>query len=317
MNNAVKLGLVGLGTATFVASTILFLRRQLKAEALPEEGAQALDEGDTDASSEADEATERETSPRDESLGQLADDVEWSGVRPLPTADDVEGDLENNWGSTPVDLRPLFLYMEEQSGIPGAGRIFSVIAYGESRWVTTAHNGNGDDERDEVERAASRRAYDRYKPSRQPLRFGEQAADFGSGGLFGALAPFFLWTGVNEVKSRAPLLTADPRTMFLPRVAGFAACVYLMRLLRYYQIDDVFDIKVGWASPSLLVGEKRSSATTKAVRSKFSTHATTVGIDLWDSATVPAVLTVEAFPGVLELFEAMVGELPTPIERTS
>jgi hypothetical protein len=54
----------------------------------------------------------------------------------------VSGDLSRNWGETPVDLRPLFMLMEETSRIVGAARIFAVIAYRESAFVTTAHNGN-------------------------------------------------------------------------------------------------------------------------------------------------------------------------------
>lgn len=307
MNTALKAGLVTLGTATFVASTIHFLRKKPEADA-----AGPTTDGAPPASDKVPNGR-----PTDQARAPLTDDVEWTSVRALPTADEVKGDLEANWGTTPVDLRPYFLYLEEQAGIPGAARILSVVSYGEARWITTAHNGDGDRDRDAVERAGSRRAYDRYKAKRPSLRFGEAAADFGSGGLFGALAPFFLWTGINETGARAPLLNADPRTVFLPRVAGFAACVYLMRLLRYYPIDDVFDIKVGWASPSLLVGERRTSEKTTAIRSKFSEQASTVGIDLWDSETVPAVLTVEAFPGVLELFATIVGELPTPAERSS
>ncbi|MCB9702140.1 MAG: hypothetical protein H6711_09615 [Myxococcales bacterium] len=125
-------------------------------------------------------------------------------VPPLPTARDVRGDLSRNWGDTPADLRPLFLLAEEQARIAGAGRILAVIAYRESRFVTTAHNGDAPSET--TERAASRRAYDRGKDRNPPLRFGERAADFGSGGLFGLLAPYFLWTGVPEVGERAPLL---------------------------------------------------------------------------------------------------------------
>ena len=314
MNRAALTGLVGLGVAAGMAGTTYLLhRRQKKVEA--GEAAPELQPGEEggDADRESDEPESDET----ELELALGDEIEWRGVLQMPTADDVNGDLESNWGTTPVDLRALFLLMEESSGIVGSGRIFSAIAYGESRWIPTAHNGAGDEDTDQRERAASRRAYENRKAKNPPLKYGERAADFGSGGLFGALAPYFLWTGTVAIGHRAPLLDADPRIVFLPRVAAFGACVYLQRLLNNYRIDDHLDIKVGWASPSLLVGERRTSATTKAVRSKFSEHAATVGINLVDAATVPSVLSVAAFPGVLELFEAMVGELPTPVRRTS
>jgi hypothetical protein len=129
------------------------------------------------------------------------------------------------------------------------------IAYRESRFVTTAHNGNASGEQDE--RDSSRAAYKNNKDRNPPLKYGEQAAEFGSGGLFGLLAPYFLWTGVPEVGKKAPLLRAPPELVFQPRAAAFGACVYMQRLLAHYRVDDVPDIKAGWASPSLLKDELR------------------------------------------------------------
>ena len=108
-------------------------------------------------------------------------------LAPLPHAADVSGDLVRNWGETPVDLRPLFMLAEETSRIVGMARVLAVIAYRESRFVTTAQNGNAAVEQDE--RDSSRDAYKNRKDSNPPLRYGELAAEFGSGGLFGALAP--------------------------------------------------------------------------------------------------------------------------------
>ncbi|MCB9756713.1 MAG: hypothetical protein H6713_42895 [Myxococcales bacterium] len=234
----------------------------------------------------------------------------WENVLPLPTAADVSGDLVNNWGMTPEEFRPLFMLMEEVSTIVGSGRIFSVIAYGESRWVPTAQNGDGDTDRDKRERAGSKRAWENYKGRNPELKFGQQAADFGSGGLFGALAPFFLWTGVIPLRSKAPLLNSDPRIMFLPRVAGFGACVYMQRLLDNYQIDNHADIKVGWASPSWLKSG-RGGDNYNTVQKKFKRHAGEVGIDLNDESTIPAKLSTENWPGVMSVLEQLVGTLPT------
>ena len=44
-------------------------------------------------------------------------------LAPLPRATDVSGDLQTNWGDTPLDLRPLFELMAEVSKIPGTGRL--------------------------------------------------------------------------------------------------------------------------------------------------------------------------------------------------
>lgn len=231
-------------------------------------------------------------------------------LAPLPKASDVEGDLVTNWGETPVDLRPLLMLMEEASRIEGSARVFAIFARRESRFVTTAHNGNATGEQDE--RDGSRRAYANNKGRNPPLRYGEQAAEFGSGGLFGALAPYFLWTGVPEVGSRAPLLNAPPEIVFQPRAAAFGACVYMQRILAHYRVDDIPDIKVGWANPSLL-GKDRGSEQYHDVRTRFLADAKTLGVDLADASTIPPKLDASAWPGVPAVFAALVGALPKEV----
>jgi len=228
-------------------------------------------------------------------------------LAPLPKASEVAGDLLRNWGDTPSDLRALLMTMEEVSRIEGSSRVFAVIAYRESRFVTAAHNGNAAAEQDE--RDSSRRAYDNNKGRNPPLKYGEQAANFGSGGLFGALAPYFLWTGVPEVGKKAPLLNAPPELLFQPRAAAFGAAVYMQRLLAHYRVDDLADIKVGWANPGLL-GSGRGSATYHDVRARFLADAMTLGIDLTDAATIPPKLDASAWPGVPAVFAGLVGALP-------
>lgn len=234
----------------------------------------------------------------------------WDGAAGLPTAADVKGDLSRNWGRTPLDLRPLLLAAEEASQVSGAARLLAIIGYRESRFDPNAHNGNALDE--QRERDASTTAYTQNKARNPSLAFGEAAASFGSGGLFGALAPYFLWTGVQELGTKAPLLGADPRIMFLPRVATFAACVYLARLLKNYDVQDLPDIKVGWGSVSLLKGEGRTSETYRSIRNNFVADAAALGIDLADAATIPPRLSAERWPGVVAVFERLVGKLPTP-----
>jgi hypothetical protein len=228
-------------------------------------------------------------------------------LAPLPRATDVHGDLVRNWGETPVDLRPLFMLAEETARITGMARVLAVIAYRESRFVTTAQNGNAAAEQDE--RDSSRDAYKNRKDSNPPLRYGELAAEFGSGGLFGALAPYFLWTGVPEVKDRAPLLNAPPTLVFQPRAAAFGAAVYMQRLIKQYRVDDIPDIKVGWANPGLL-GKGRGGETYLSVRKRFLEDAQTVGIDLADVDTIPLKLDASAWPGVPAVFAGLVGTLP-------
>ncbi len=228
-------------------------------------------------------------------------------LAPLPGAAEVSGDLSRNWGDTPVDLRPLLVLIEEVSRIPGVSRVLSVFAYRESRYISTAHNGNAAGEQDE--RDDSRRAYANNKGRNPPLRYGEQAAEFGSGGLFGLLAPYFLWTGVPELGKKAPLLNAPPSLVFQPRAAAFGAAVYMQRLLTQYRIDDIPDLKVGWANPGLL-GKGRGGETYQSVRARFLEDVKTVGIDLADTQTIPPKLDASAWPGVPAVFAGLVGELP-------
>lgn len=242
--------------------------------------------------------------------GSGSGDVPPIDLAPLPKAADVRGDLSKNWGDTPVDLRPLLMQMEEVSKIPGTARLYGVIAFRESQFITTAHNGNAAKEQDE--RDDSRAAYKNNKDRNPPLRYGDQAAEFGSGGLFGLLAPYFLWTGVPEIGKRAPLLNAPPELVFQPRAAAFGACVYMQRLLTQYRIDDHADIKAGWASPSLL-GKGRDSATYKSVRARFMEDAINLGIDILDTSTIPTKLSASAWPGVPAVFSALVGALPKEI----
>jgi len=225
----------------------------------------------------------------------------WGRVPGLPERTDVPGfDLESNWGSTPSGLRPLFALMERVSQIDGSARIFALISFREAGFKPAAHN----DSKSEVD--GSRRGYKNAKDRNLPLKFGDASGEFGSGGLFGALAPYFLWTGVQELKSKAPLLNAPPEVMFLPRVAAFGAVVYMQRLLKYYQIDDHADIKAGWASPTLLKNG-RGGATYSAVRTRFYSDAVRLGLDLEDTTTIPKELSSARWPGAATAFEALTG----------
>lgn len=233
---------------------------------------------------------------------------DWDGDLPLPTAADVQGDLTTNWGKTPTELRPLFLLAEQASGIRGAGRILALIAKRESGFSSTAHN----DSKTEV--AASYNGYSKNKDERPDLKYGLAAAGFGSGGLLGLLAPYYLWTGVNEVKAKAPLLAAEPQTMFFPRLAVFGGLAYMQRILANYDVKDIPEIKVGWASPSLLSAKGRKDEDYGKVRARFAEDIAAVGIDI---NALPSIGQIrqdakKAWPGVLSVFSKVVGTtIPT------
>lgn len=216
---------------------------------------------------------------------------------PAPTPGSAPaGDLEANWGTTPIALRPLLLRMEEVLQAPGAARFFAVVARAESRFVVNAHNTDKGV-------ALSRRAYDNAPASYPKLAYAGAAREFGSGGLFGQLAPYFLWTGAAEIKAKAPLLGKPPAAMFDPRLAAFGAVVNLHRLLTLYRVDDLLDARVGWASIDLL-GKRRGSDDYLAVRQRFRNNAEALGVDL---AQLPPKLQPGKWPGVLQAFAALTG----------
>lgn len=218
----------------------------------------------------------------------------------LPTRSELEdpnSDLDSNWGTTPENLRPLFMRMEEISTIKGAGRIFSLIAYGEARWNPEARNNRDN------EVAASRNAIKNRASKNPKLAYETEAAEWGSGGLFGALAPYFLWIGVTEVGKRAPFLNDHPSEMYSPRKSAFFGMYYLQRLLRFYDIRDHLDIKAGWAGLTLLTENGRKSERYDTATRAFSQHAQAVGIDLRDESTIPKQLTVADWPGALDAYE--------------
>lgn len=235
---------------------------------------------------------------------------DWEGDLPLPTADQVKGSVTDNWGIVPSALRPLLLMAEEVSKIRGSARILGIIAKRESAYSATAHN------KSKRERDASFNAYNTYKNDRPELKYGLKAAGWGSGGLFAALGPYYCWTGINSLNEKAPLLAADPETMFFPRCAAFAAICYMQRILSIYDVRDIPDIKVGWASVSYLSAKNRGGEKYNEPRGRFLEDIEKVGIDL-DDPTVPDIKQIisdaKNWAGVKAVFDKIVGSVPVRI----
>jgi len=207
----------------------------------------------------------------------------------------------DNWGITPTEWIPYFQALEDISGIPGSARIFSLIAYGESRWIADAHNNDAS----EIS-LGSRPSYERAKDNFPPLKYGEEAANFGSGGLFAMLGPVYLWTGAVFGKRYAPLLEHRPETMFDPRLAGFAAIVFLRNLIKNRDVRDLVDIKVGWGRPTRLSKTGRETEAYENARTKFWAQSVEAGISLEDRNTLPPKLDISGFTGVLNVYERMI-----------
>jgi hypothetical protein len=199
------------------------------------------------------------------------------------------------------------MLMEEVSRIEGSARVFAVIAYRESRFVTSAHNGNAAAEQDERDssrapttttRAATRRS---STASRRPTS--------AAGACSALLAPYFLWTGVPEVGKKAPLSTRRPSCCSsraprpsAPRLHAAAARPLPRRRHRRHQG------RLG--QPRRCSRSGRGSAKYHDVRARFLADAMTLGIDLTDAATIPPKLDASAWPGVPAVFAGLVGALP-------
>lgn len=306
MNRSTAIAGAAVGVTVLGSAGYFAYSRWRKSVAAPLPGETPAPEADTPPESPP-------TPPATDTTGTAARVGLWEDVKPLPTMAEVPGDYDTNWGTTPALYRPLFLLMEQASGIPGSARVFSVISYGEARYVPTAHNGDGTSSRDRVERIQSARAWKSMQSrgyTEQLVPFGRAAADFGSGGLLGMLAPYFLASGaVSLGKANAPLIRQDPRIIFVPRVSAFCGVVFLAGLLTNpnYQVLDIPDVKVGWGSPSFLTASQRGGEAYSTRHAKFQRQATEVGIDL---AALPPKLSADAFPGVMPVFEQIVGSLP-------
>lgn len=209
-------------------------------------------------------------------------------------------DMDRNWGTTPPELRALLLRVESVSRMPGAARFLAVVSWRESRWNPAAHNDSA------TEASRSSDAFAARRNRQPPLEHGPAAAVFGSGGLFGMLAPYFLWTGTAESKDRAPLLTMHPSAMFDPTISAFAAAVYLQRIVAGYAPAGWADVRAGWAAPKLLTGA-RGGEKYNEVRARFVADAATIGIDINDRATMPAP-SARRWPGVAKVYQALVSE---------
>lgn len=196
-----------------------------------------------------------------------------------------------NWGSTPEEVRPLLLRAERASRIPGAARFLAIVASRESGFNATAHN----EEPAEVD--ASRRLYQRAAAERPALAYPASVEAFGSGGLFGMLAPLVAWAGWADLGDRAPFLGEEPTVVFDPRLAAFAAVAHMQQLLRRYPIKSMTDLRVAWAQPSLLGSrDAAQEAAYQAIRARFLADARELGISL-SHPTMPQRPSAAAWPG--------------------
>ena len=209
------------------------------------------------------------------------------------------------WGSTNrgEQYRSLLTKIEQVTGMP-LRLYLSVVANRESDFVRTARNVSGKEtqaSKDGIEGGLKR---GNPKP-----QFADSIASAGSGGLFGALAPYVAWTGMDE--GYMPYLDADWRVIEDPIVAVICAAKYYQRIVTYYPTvfagpsaspEDNFRVRLGWANPSVLK-ESPNGATAGAVRGRMEEDLAELGLKITDLPPPNA----KAWPGLKAVVAAMQG----------
>jgi hypothetical protein len=202
---------------------------------------------------------------------------------PAPAPSPTPG---KNWGSTNrgEQYRALLVKLEELTGMPLAV-FLTVVANRESDFSRTARNKSA------VETAASNTGIvSGVKRGNPKPKFADSIAASGSGGLYGALAPYVAWTGMDE--GYMPYLNEDWNIIENPIVAVVCAAKYYQRIVTYYPTvfangkgspspEDNFRVRLGWANPSRLK-EDPAGSLFQQVRARMEEDLGELGLKISD-----------------------------------
>jgi hypothetical protein len=250
--------------------------------------------GTPDVSKPASEA------PASETPGQ-APAAETPGQAPAAEAD------PGGWGTTKrgEQYRPLFTKLEEVTGMP-LRLYLCVVANREAGWSRTARN------KTKVEVKASADGIDNgIKRGNPAPKFAASIRDAGSGGLFGALAPFVAWTGMDE--GYMPYLDEDWPIIEDPIVSAVFAAKYYQRIVgggRYPVFadpskpspEDNYRVRLGWASPSALKSSPNGTLF-QNVKKRFDIDLAELGLKISDLPPPNA----EQWPGLKAVVAGLKG----------
>lgn len=211
------------------------------------------------------------------------------------------------WGTTSrgEQYRALFTKIEEVTGMP-LRLYLCVVANREAEWSRTARN------KSKVEVAASQRGIKNGLDRGNPLpKFSASLAEAGSGGLFGALAPYVAWTGFDE--DFMPYLDEDWKVIEDPIVSAIFAAKYYQRIVgggRYPVFansaapapEDNYRVRLGWASPDALKNDPKGKLA-QGVRERFDVDLAELGLKISDLPPPNA----DKWPGLKAVIAAMQG----------
>ncbi len=192
----------------------------------------------------------------------------------------------NYWGTTALGeaYRPLFTKLEAITGMP-LRLYLCVVANREASWVRSARN------KDKVEVDGSQRAIDGGLKRGNPVpKYAKSLSEAGSGGLFGALAPYVAWTGMDE--EYMPYIDEDWQVIEDPLVAAACAAKYYQRIVgggRYPVFadpakpspEDNYRVRLGWANPERLKNDTNGELF-QAVKGRFDEDLAELGLKISD-----------------------------------
>ena len=191
----------------------------------------------------------------------------------------------------PADWRMKIKQWSDASKIPYFWAFQAVVMRREAGFNPAAQNKDANEVKASQDALAN--GLKRGNPS---PKYGQELAAFGSGGLFGALGPYFGWIGLDE--NYMPFLRRKAATILNADAAAVFGCHYAWRILTYYRPKNRtmtwFDLRTGWASPSALKNSP-DGTTAQAVRGRMVEDINALGLQWLANAPVP-VPTL--YPGI-------------------
>lgn len=262
---------IGGGSLALAGGAIWWLRRKSDVEVI---GGQ----------SEPSASTSAGVTPQADNVGSAGD--------PPPVSD-------QRWGSVPTDVQKLLIKLQSAANIPYLWVAGSIIAQGEASFVPTAHNISEKEVKGSRDGLKNGLARGNAKP-----KFAAEIEAFGSGGLFGALAPYFAWVGLDE--GYMPFLMRRPTLMFEPAASAVFMAHYFWRITAPMYAKNraltLFDVRIGWASPSVLKNDPFGSVA-QQVRGRMRESIKVIG---WDEKWVESLPIVrDRYRGIQAVAPAM------------
>lgn len=205
----------------------------------------------------------------------------------------------SQWGAVPIDLQKTLTEVQAAAGIPYLWVYGSICAQGESAFQANAHNLSKKETK-----ASSDGLANGLKRGNPSPKYADAIRDFGSGGLFGALSPYFHWIGLDE--GYMPFLRRKPELVFQPKASAVFMAHYFWRVSAPMYAKgrrlNLFDIRVGWASPSILKNDPFGT-TAQEVRGRMRESIQVIG---WDEKWVESLpVARDAYKGIQAVAPAM------------